>query len=100
MPYQKYLEIVKHARAKDVMTVQSNDEIIAWEAPDGSGTGLVSLLSRWTRKKKQTKQNTQKQKKKPKKKKKNKKNKQKKKKKTTKKKRLNKNKHIIESRIV
>jgi len=54
MPYQKYLEIVKHARAKDVMTVQSNDEIIAWEAPDGSGTGLVSHLSRWTRKNKQT----------------------------------------------
>ena len=44
---------VKQARARDVMTVQSNEELLTWEAPDGSG-GSVAQLGRWTRKDKTT----------------------------------------------
>ncbi len=46
--YEQYRDIFQGARARDEMTVQANDELLAAEAPDPSGGGTVAHLSRWT----------------------------------------------------
>ncbi|GKT56356.1 hypothetical protein ColTof4_09098 [Colletotrichum tofieldiae] len=46
--YQQFRDAVTQARAKDSMSVQSNNEIQAWNAPDGSGSGCVAHMSHFT----------------------------------------------------
>ncbi|KZL79220.1 hypothetical protein CI238_04289, partial [Colletotrichum incanum] len=46
--YEEFMNAVTQARAKDNMSVQSNNEIQVWNAPDGSGGGCVAHMSHFT----------------------------------------------------
>ncbi|KAF9875764.1 hypothetical protein CkaCkLH20_06696 [Colletotrichum karsti] len=54
--YDQFLDAITQGRMKDSMSIQSNDEIQAWDAPDGSGAGCVAHMSLFTLTDKQTNQ--------------------------------------------
>jgi hypothetical protein len=42
--HDQYLDMVKQARGNNSMSLQASDEVLAWNAPDGSGAGCVAQL--------------------------------------------------------
>ena len=50
----EYLELAKTVRAAETFELQSNIEILCWDAPDNSGAGSVVQLGVFKSKNKQT----------------------------------------------
>lgn len=46
--YDQFFGSVKQARGQNAMSIQSSDDILVWDAPDGSGAGCVAQVFRFT----------------------------------------------------